>query len=271
MAKEYDSQNIFAKILNGEEKCFKVYESRSCLAFLDAFPWCEGHTVVVPKLKGHTDMLSMPPAKAAELLSDVQKVARAVKQATGATGINILQNNGEEAGQTVFHPHFHVVPRHAGDDLLKLPASGAKISEEAGKATQATITEALNPKKPLKKARFHKVSGIKPDSAGLNLKVEVVEDAKVIESKAGKFWEMRCGDASGTVVVSLRENQKDVAKKGAVIALRNAAIKMVGGHIRVAVDKWGKVEASDEGLEGAVEMADGKNVSETEYKRVEAK
>merc|ERR1712032_1104483 len=114
---EYDSDNIFAKILDGKEPCFKVFESRASLAFLDAFPVAEGHTVVMPRIKGHTDLMSMPPAKAAAFLSDVQRVARAVKAATGAAGVNIWHNSGSDAGQTVFHPHVHIVPRNAGDGL----------------------------------------------------------------------------------------------------------------------------------------------------------
>lgn len=266
---EYDSENIFAKILDKKEPCFKVFESRTSLAFLDAFPVVEGHTIVMPKLKGHTDLVSMPPAKSAAFLADVQRVARAVKAATGATGITIWQNNGADAGQTVFHPHFHVIPRKAGDKLVTPPESAkAKIEAAVADPVVEKIEAALNPPKPLKKAKFGKVTSISPDSAGLNLKLKVVGDAEVVETKAGKFWEVLCGDPSGTVVVSLREHQKDVATKGAIIALRNAATKMVTNHVRLAVDKWGKIEACDEEMEGEVEMSPEKNVSSTEYELV---
>lgn len=269
---EYDSDNIFAKILDKKVPCFKVFESRASLAFLDAFPVVEGHTVVIPKIKGHTDLISMPPAKSADFFADVQKVARAVKAATGATGINIVSNSGADAGQTVFHPHVHIVPRKAGDGLqIGFPSAKDMISSEAAEPVQAKIQSALNPPKPLKKAKFGNVSSINPDSSGLNLKVKVVGEPTVVETKAGNFWEVLCGDPSGTVVVSLREQQKGVATKGAVIALRNAASKMVSNHVRLAVDKWGKIEASDEGLDGEVEMANEKNVSATEYEMVAGK
>lgn len=269
---EYDSDNIFAKILDKKEPCFKVFESRSSLAFLDAFPMVEGHTLVVPKIKGHIDLVSMPPAKAAEFLADVQRVARAVQAATGATGINIWQNNGADAGQTVFHPHVHIIPRHKEDGLVKYPARPkSAITADAAGPLQGKIEEALNPPKPLKKPKFGKVSNTKPDSTGLNLKLKVVGEPEVVESKAGKFWEVLCGDATGSVVVSLREHQKDLASKGAVIALRNAAAKMVGNHVRLAVDKWGKIEASEEEMEGEVEMEEGKNISATEYELVVGK
>jgi histidine triad (HIT) family protein len=270
---EYDPENIFAQILDKKMPVFKVFESRTSLAFVDPYPMAEGHTVVIPKIKGHTDLVSMPPAKSAAFLADVQRVARAVKVATGATGINIWQNNGEDAGQTIFHPHVHIIPRMKGDGL-KLntpPSQKEQMTAEQAAPLQQKIEAALNPPKPLKKAKFGKVSNILPDSSGLNLKLKVVGDPTVVETKAGKFWEVLCGDPSGTVVVSLREHQKDIASKDAVIALRNAAAKMVANHVRLAVDKWGKIEASDEGMEEAVEMAPEKNVSATEYELVVGK
>jgi len=263
---EYDAGNIFAKILAKEEPCFKVFENASCLAFLDAFPVVEGHTIVVPRGKGSTDFLAMPPAKAAAFLQDVHCVARAVKEATGAAGVTILQNNGADAGQTVFHPHTHIIPRTAGDGMFG-SKPGAKISEEAAKAVQAKIELALNPPKPLQKARFGQVAKIRPEASGLNLKLKVVGEA----TEAGKFTEVLCGDTSGTVMVSLTNDQKGLATNGAVLAFRNASSKMIAGRVRLAIDKWGKIEVSDEGMEGDVEMATEKNVSATEYELVSTK
>lgn len=268
---EYDSENIFAKILDKKEPCFKVFESRMSLAFLDAFPMADGHVVMVPKIKGHTDFLSIPPAKSAAFFADVQRVARAVKTATGATGVNIWQSNGADAGQTVFHPHVHILPRTAGDGKFQLPAGKDKISEDAASPIQNNIEAALNPPKPLRRAKFGKLSNVQPDSTGLNLKLKVLGDVELVETKAGKFWEVRCGDPSGSVVVSLREHQKDVAKKDAVIQLRNAATRMVSNHVRLAVDKWGKIEASDEDLDGEVDLSKEKDISATEYELVVGK
>jgi len=269
MGTEYDAENIFAKILDKKETCFKVFESRSSLAFLDAFPMAEGHTVVVPKLKGHVDLLSMPPARASEFLGDVQRVARAVKEATGASGINIWHNSGADAGQTVMHPHVHIVPRKEGDGLHKYPESAkAAITEDAAGPLQTKMEAALNPPKPLKKAKFGKISSMNPESSSLNLKLKVVGEIKEVETKVGKFYEVLCGDPSGTVMLSLREQQKDLAKEGSVIAIRNGAAKMVTGHVRLAVDKWGKIEPCDEEMDGEVDMAEKKNVSETEYELV---
>jgi len=268
---EYDAENIFAKILDKKEPCFKVFETKTSLAFLDANPITEGHTLVIPKLKGSTDLVSMHPAKAAAFLGDVQRVARAVQRATGATGVNIYHNNGPDAGQTVAHPHIHIVPRTAGDGKLGFPANKGKISAEAAEGVQGKIVAVLNPPKKKKTAKFGQVGKIKPDSAGLNLKVKVVGDAKEVKAKVGLFYEVLAGDASGTVVLSLRAEQKELASKGAEIEVRNAAAKMVDGHVRLAIDKWGKISVAEEPLEGEVEMDEKKNVSAMEYELVSGK
>lgn len=269
MATAYDSDNIFAQIIDGKAEAFKVFESKASLAFLDAFPVVPGHTILVPKVKGYTTFLDLPPAKASEFLRDLQKVVAAVKEATDATGINIWQNDGEDAGQSVHHPHFHIVPRSKDDGLFKYPASAKdRLSEADAKPILEKLEAALNPPKPLKKAAFGKVSDIKPDSRGLNLKVKVLATPTEVESKGGKFWEVLAGDASGTVMLSLRDSQKDLATEGAVLAVRNAGVKMVTGHIRLAVDKWGKIEPADEPLEEEVENSPEKNVSSTEYELV---
>jgi len=265
---EYDAENIFAQILDKKAPCFIVYETKTTLAILDVFPQAEGHTLVMPKLKGHADLLSMPPAKAAAFLGDVQRVARAVQKATGAPGVNIISNSGADAGQTVFHPHFHIIPRTSGDGFVSFPPNKGKLAAEAATPVQEKIVAALNPPAQQKKAKFGKVSNIKPDSAGLNLLLKVVGEQMVVETKAGKFFEVQCGDASGTIVVSFREQQKDIAGKGAIIAVRNGGAKMINSHVRLAVDKWGKIEASEEAFEGEVEMDEEKNISATEYELV---
>lgn len=270
MAEEYDSENIFAKIIAGAVPANKFFESKASIAFLDAFPMVEGHALLVPKLKGFKSFLDMPPIKASELTRDLQKVAKAVQKATGCSGVNIWNNNGEDAGQTVFHPHFHIVPRTKDDGLMKYPPSAKEmLSKEAAAPMLAKLDEALNPPKPLKKAKMEKgVEKIKPGSKGLNIKVKVVEDPKEVSSKTGTFYEVLAGDSSGTVVLSLRDTQKDVCKNGATVMLRNAAVKMVAGHIRLAVDKWGKLEAAEEAMEEEVDKAADKNVSGTEYELV---
>jgi len=268
---EYDPENIFAKIIDGKIPCFKVFESKASLAFLDAFPMVEGHTLLVPKLKGYVAFTDMPAGKASEFLRDLQVVAKAVQEATGATGINIWQNNGADSGQAVPHPHFHIVPRFKDDKLHDYPPSAKDmLAPDRAEPVVKKITDILNPPKALKKAKFGKVSSIKPDSKGLNLALKVLEAPQAVEAKVGKFFEVLAGDATGTVVVSLRDDQKDVVAEGKVINLRNAAVRMVQSHIRLTVDKWGKIEASDETVED-VDKSDEKNLSKTEYELVTGK
>lgn len=266
---EYDPENIFAKIIDGKVPCHKVYESRVSLAFLDAFPMVEGHTLVVPKEKGYTSIIEMPPKQASEFMRDLPKVAKAVKEATGASAINIWQNNGADAGQTVFHPHFHIVPRKEGDGLFTYPPSSKEmLSKDAADPIVAKISAILNPPKPLKKALFKPVNAIEPDSKGLNLKVEVIGEPEEVESRGLKYYEILCGDSTGSVVLSVRAEQKEGLSVGKVCTIRNGAVKMVKGHVRVAVDKWGKIEALDEALGEEVDKTPAKNVSATEYELV---
>lgn len=105
----YDNQNIFAKILREEIPCIKVYEDENTLAFMDIMPQANGHTLVIPKTPAIT-LLDLPEDAASDLIVKVQRVATAVKKAMSAEGITIFQLNGEAAGQTVPHIHFHVLP-----------------------------------------------------------------------------------------------------------------------------------------------------------------
>jgi histidine triad (HIT) family protein len=112
----YDSHNIFAKIIRGEAPCFKVYEDDHSLAFMDIMPQAEGHTLVIPKEPAE-NIFDLSTEGAAALMKTTRKVAAAVKKVTGAPGIMLAQLNGAAAGQTVFHIHFHIIPRAAGIDL----------------------------------------------------------------------------------------------------------------------------------------------------------
>jgi histidine triad (HIT) family protein len=112
----YDNQNIFAKIIRGEMPCFKVYEDEHTLAFMDIMPQAEGHTLVIPKEPAE-NIFDLSPDGAAALARTAKKVAAAVRKATNAPGILLAQLNGVAAGQTVFHIHFHIIPRTSGIDL----------------------------------------------------------------------------------------------------------------------------------------------------------
>jgi len=109
----YDTDNIFAKILRGEAPAFQVYETDHALAFMDIMPQVPGHTLVIPKDSAE-GLHDVDPTILGGTIQAVQTVADAVKQAFEAPGIMIAQLNGEAAGQTVFHMHFHIMPRFSG-------------------------------------------------------------------------------------------------------------------------------------------------------------
>ena len=108
---------VFCAIAAGEIPSFKVYEDDLVLAYLDINPCSKGHTLVIPK--AHTaGLLETSDETLAALLARVKKVAAHLKEALPCDGFNILQNNGAAAGQSVFHIHFHIVPRYAGGEAL---------------------------------------------------------------------------------------------------------------------------------------------------------
>ena len=109
----YDNDNIFAKILRGEAPCVKVFEDDFSLAFMDVMPQVDGHTLVIPK-DPTQDILGADPQILGHTIQTVQRAAGAVKAAFAAPGVMLAQLNGAAAGQTVFHLHFHIMPRHEG-------------------------------------------------------------------------------------------------------------------------------------------------------------
>jgi histidine triad (HIT) family protein len=112
----YDPNNIFAKILRGEIPSHKVYEDGDALVFMDVMPQSPGHTLIVPKAPSR-NLLDADPAVLAKAIALVQKVAVAAKAAFNADGVSVAQFNEAAGGQTVFHLHFHVIPRYEGQPL----------------------------------------------------------------------------------------------------------------------------------------------------------
>ncbi len=107
---------VFGKILRGELPCHRVYEDAQVLAFLDVNPLAPGHTLVIPKEAVATlDQLSDDSAAAIGRV--LPRIARAILRATGAGAFNVLQNNGADAHQAVFHVHFHIIPKLDGRGL----------------------------------------------------------------------------------------------------------------------------------------------------------
>ena len=113
MSAIYDDNNIFAKILRGEIPSTRVYETDDVVAFMDVMPQGTGHTLVVPKAPSR-NLLDAKPETLASVVQVVQKIAQAVKKAFNADGVTVMQFNEPASGQTVYHLHFHVIPRFEG-------------------------------------------------------------------------------------------------------------------------------------------------------------
>ena len=129
----YDPKNIFAKILRGEIPCHKVYEDADAIVFMDVMPQSTGHALVVPKAASR-NVLDADPKVLAKILPLVQKVAIAAKEVFKADGITIMQFNEPAGGQTVFHLHYHVIPRFDG---VALRAHSGKMEDGAVLAANA--------------------------------------------------------------------------------------------------------------------------------------
>ena len=124
------AETVFAKILRGEIPCHRIYEDAAVLAFLDVNPLSRGHTLVIPKEPAETiDQLSDDAAAAVGRV--LPRLARAVLAATGARAFNILQNNGADAHQAVFHVHFHIIPKLDDDSGLGIGWPSRKLEDGA--------------------------------------------------------------------------------------------------------------------------------------------
>ncbi len=106
---------IFCKIINGDIPAAKVYEDEHVLAFLDIGQVTEGHTLVIPKVHKE-NLYELDETVSQEIFKRVPKIANAIKSAYNPVGLNLLNNNGELAGQTVFHFHMHLIPRYGEGD-----------------------------------------------------------------------------------------------------------------------------------------------------------
>ena len=127
-----DNSCIFCKIANGEIPSSTVYEDDMFRVILDLSPAAKGHALVLPKAH-FRNIFDIDEATASRLFVVASKVAKAMKASLGCDGMNIVQNNEEIAGQTVFHFHLHIIPRYAGD--------GQNISWNPGSMTSEQLQE----------------------------------------------------------------------------------------------------------------------------------
>jgi histidine triad (HIT) family protein len=116
--REYDPENVFAKILRKELPAHVVYEDDDTLAMMDIMPRAPGHCLIIPKAPAR-NMLDISEGSLAAVTKTLRKVSRAVMQAFDADGITIHQFNEDAGGQVVFHLHYHIIPRHLGEPLAQ--------------------------------------------------------------------------------------------------------------------------------------------------------
>lgn len=130
-----DESCIFCKIVNKQASSTIIYEDSAVIAFLDIRPLTEGHVLVIPK-EHYVDVFDVPSDLLCRVQAVVKQVAFAVKEATNADGISIIQQNGKAAGQDLFHLHVHVVPRFNGQ---KLPSFADLKMVEREKLDQSAV------------------------------------------------------------------------------------------------------------------------------------
>ncbi|QDU71663.1 HIT family protein [Mucisphaera calidilacus] len=137
-----DPDCIFCRIVAGDIPCHKLHKDEHTLAFLDINPTAPGHTLLIPK--AHNARLDeMPGETMAKLGAVLPRLAGAVAGAVGAPGYNILQNNGAEAGQAVFHVHFHIIPRGLPGSDFRFDWPAGKLESDAAADLIARITSRL--------------------------------------------------------------------------------------------------------------------------------
>jgi histidine triad (HIT) family protein len=124
---------IFCRIVRGEAPCHRVDEDALTLAFMDAFPVTDGHTLVITKAH-HPDIFATSESDLAAVAATSHRVAAAIRTALAPDGLMVFQLNGAAAMQTVFHYHMHLMPRRAGEPLAlhsRVPGDPARLAEVA--------------------------------------------------------------------------------------------------------------------------------------------
>ncbi len=111
------SECPFCKMIRGEKPFKRIYENERVLVFLNEKPINPGHSLVIPKTHYET-LLDIPPEELMECIGITQKFARIIIEALDASGLNLIQNNNDSAGQSVDHLHFHLIPRHEQDGFV---------------------------------------------------------------------------------------------------------------------------------------------------------
>ena len=124
-----DHNCIFCKIANGEIPAKTLYEDEEFRVILDLAPATKGHALILPK-SHYKNLYELPDETAAKVMKLAKKMATTMTEKLGCDGFNIVQNNNEVAGQTVFHYHMHLIPRYQGDKV-NMKWENGKLSESS--------------------------------------------------------------------------------------------------------------------------------------------
>lgn len=136
-----DNNCIFCKIAGGEIPSATVYEDSDFRVILDLGPASRGHALILPK-EHYKDLCELDESVAAKVLPLAGKVGAAMKEVLGCSGFNVVQNNGEAAGQTVFHFHVHIIPRYEGGPAMVTWTPGNAESTELAEISNS-LKEAM--------------------------------------------------------------------------------------------------------------------------------
>ena len=135
-----DNNCIFCKIANGEIPSATLYEDEDFRAILDLGPATEGHCLILPK-QHYADLFELSDDASQKVIKVAQKVGSALMEGLDAEGLNLVQNNGELAGQTVMHCHFHLIPRYKKGNQLALWKPGKLTEEDSKTITKKVISK----------------------------------------------------------------------------------------------------------------------------------
>ena len=142
MNKNIDHNCIFCKLANGRIPATSIYEDDDFKVILDAAPASRGHAIILPKTHA-SNIFELPDEYCEKIFKVAKKCGAAIKNAFNYDGLNVLQNNGEAAGQTVFHLHVHLIPRNMDDGITIKYVPDNNMDETSAAQTAEKIKEFL--------------------------------------------------------------------------------------------------------------------------------
>lgn len=190
----YDSENLYAQIIDGKVPCFKIFETEEALAFIASNPKAKGHAILIPKRKGAVSLENLPPEASAAMFSELPRLVKAVRKATGCEGVTVVSNirvNDDEVG----HPHLHIIPRFKEDATVTIAASSSEaLDDEAGTTLAKEVKVAWKNIRHKPSRSSHEVQALQSENNSLKAQLAalspLIEAARAIQAyKPGKILE----------------------------------------------------------------------------------